>query len=180
MMGQQVSQTTGLKSVGLDFEEEQRRKLEEEMFIAEETANMQEQMQQAAQMDEMAGGMPPAGGAMGGAMGGAPGMPPGAPGMPPGAAPPAGPEGAAAQQFATAQPTQMHKPTTPEEMVGQAQTIAQQMMSLPSSQRRSELITLKRVDPTMHSLVTSAMDEIRQQARSMGQQQMLSQQYGQM
>ena len=74
----------------------------------------------------------------------------------------------------------MHKPTTPEEMVGQAQTIAQQMMSLPSSQRRSELITLKRVDPTMHSLVTSAMDEIRQQARSMGQQQMLSQQYGQM
>ena len=180
MMGQQVSQTTGLKSVGLDFEEEQRRKLEEEMFIAEETANMQEQMQQAASMDEMAGGAPPAGGMMGGAMGGAPGMPPGAPGMPPGAAPPAGPEGAAAQQFATAQPTQMHKPTTPEEMVGQAQTIAQQMMSLPSSQRRSELITLKRVDPTMHSLVTSAMDEIRQQARSMGQQQMLSQQYGQM
>ena len=93
---------------------------------------------------------------------------------------PGNPEGAAAQQFATAQPTQMHKPTTPEEMVGQAQTIAQQMMSLPSSQRRSELITLKRVDPTMHSLVTSAMDEIRQQARSMGQQQMLSQQYGQM
>ena len=78
------------------------------------------------------------------------------------------------------QPTQMNKPTTPEEMVSQAQTIAQQMMALPASQRRSELITLKRVDPTTHSLVTSAMDEIRQQARSAGQQQQLQQQFGQM
>ena len=182
MMGQQVSQTTGMKSVGLDFEEETRRKLEEEQFLAEETAEMQERMQQAAAMDEMApppqaGGM--GGGMMGGAMGGGMGMPPGAPPAG-GAPPPASAGGAAAQQFAMAQPTQMNKPTTPEEMVAQAQTIAQQMMALPSSQRRSELITLKRADPTMHSLVTSAMDEIRQQARSMGQQQQLQQQFGQM
>ena len=186
MMGQQVSQTTGMKSVGLDFEEETRRKLEEEQFLAEETAEMQERMQQAAAMDEMApppqaggmGGGMMGGGMMGGGMGGGMGMPPGAP--PAGGAPPASAGGAAAQQFAMSQPTQMNKPTTPEEMVAQAQTIAQQMMALPSSQRRSELITLKRVDPTMHSLVTSAMDEIRQQARSMGQQQQLQQQFGQM
>ena len=89
------------------------------------------------------------------------------------------PAGSAAEQFSIAQPTQPNQPTTPEEMLSQAQTLAQQLMALPDTQRKSELIKLKRVDPTMHSLVTSALDEIRQQARTMGQQQVLAQQYGQ-
>jgi hypothetical protein len=182
MMGGSISQSTGLKSVGMDFEEEQRRKLEEEMFIAEETHDMQEKMDQVAQMDGMA--MP----AQAGQAMGPPGAAPPAGAMPPGGAPPpAGggvmgtptPAGSAAEQFSISQPTQPNQPTTPEEMLSQAQTLAQQLMSLPDTQRKSELIKLKRVDPTMHSLVTSALDEIRQQARTMGQQQVLAQQYGQ-
>ncbi len=184
MMGQQVSQTTGLKSVGMDFEEETRRKLEEEQFLAEETAKMQARMEQMAAMEQMA---PPVGAAQPPGMGG--GMPGGQPGMPPGGAPmggappgqpaPAGPAGAAVGQFASAQPLQPNVPVTPEEMMARANELAQQFMALPETQRKSELIRLKRSDPTMHSLVTSIMDDIRQQAQTQGQQMVLQQQYGQ-
>ena len=89
MMGQQISQTTGLKSVGMDFEEETRRKLDEEQFMAEETAKMQQRMEQMAQMEQMA---PPGGAAMGGPGGMMPpgGDPMAAGGMPPGGAMPPG------------------------------------------------------------------------------------------
>jgi hypothetical protein len=63
-------------------------------------------------------------------------------------------------------------------MMGRANEIAQQLMTLPETQRKSELISLKRTDPTLHSLVISVMDDIRQQARSQGQQMVLQQQYG--
>ena len=168
MMGQQISQTTGLKSVGMDFEEESRRKLDEEAFLAEETAKMQKQMAQMAQMEQMA---PPSGAAAGG-------MPPGGDPMAAGGMPPVGPAGAAASQFSLSQPTQPNQPITPEEMMAKANEVAQQFMGMPETQRKSELIKLKRTDPTLHSLVTSVMDDIRQQARSQGQQQVLQQQYG--
>jgi len=64
-------------------------------------------------------------------------------------------------------------------MMARANELAQQFMALPETQRKSELIRLKRSDPTMHSLVTSIMDDIRQQAQTQGQQMVLQQQYGQ-
>tara|TARA_Y100001938_G_scaffold136815_1_gene200200 strand:+ start:50816 stop:52618 length:1803 start_codon:yes stop_codon:yes gene_type:complete len=190
MMGQQISQTTGLKSVGMDFEEETRRKLDEEQFMAEETAKMQQRMEQMAQMEQMA---PPGGAAMGGpggmmppggdpmAAGGMPpggAMPPGGDPMAAGGMPPAGPAGAAASQFGLSQPTQPHQPITPEEMMAKANEVAQQLMTMPETQRKSELIRLKRSDPTLHSLVSSVIDDIRQQAQTQGQQIVLQQQYG--
>lgn len=95
-----------------------------------------------------------------------------------GGMPPVGPAGAAASQFSLSQPTQPNQPITPEEMMAKANEVAQQFMGMPETQRKSELIKLKRTDPTLHSLVTSVMDDIRQQARSQGQQQVLQQQYG--
>ena len=62
--------------------------------------------------------------------------------------------------------------------MAKANELAQQFMGMPETQRKSELIKLKRTDPTTHSLVTSIMQDIRQQARSQGQQQVLDQQYG--
>jgi len=196
MMGQQISQTTGLKSIGMDFEEETRRKLEEEQFMAESAAKMQQRMELMAQMDQMAvpegamggmpGGMPgggmPGGGMPGGGMGGSVMPPAGAAPPPAGAAPPpaggGGPMDQAAGQFAAQQPLLPNQPITPEEMMGRANEVAQQLMTLPETQRKSELINLKRTDPTLHSLVISIMDDIRQQARSQGQQMVLQQQYG--
>ena len=52
MMGRQISQTTGLKSVGMDFEDEQKQMLEEEKFVSDETQKMQEEMQDEAQMQQ--------------------------------------------------------------------------------------------------------------------------------
>lgn len=200
MMGGQISRTTGLGSVGLDFAEEERRKLEEERVSAEATQDMQEEMEQAAMMDEMAMPQQPdpammggaaGGGAAGGAMPqmptmqGMPGAMPGG-GMPPptagGAQPmgpmgqPAGP-GGAAQAFAAGQPLVPNKPTTPDEMVAMAQTLAAQAMTMPESQKDSFLIQLKKEDPTMAALVKSQLEDIRRQAARQGQDMVLQQQF---
>ncbi len=178
MMGGQISRTTGLSSVGLDFSAETRRKLEEERIEAEATQDMQEEMQQSATMDQMAAPADPSGGAAGGAPppGGAPagGAAPVQP-MGPGGQP-TGPYGAA-QSFAAGQPLIPNKPTTPEEMTSMATTLAQQVMGMPESQKDSTLIQLKKEDPTMHALVSSQIDDMRQQARSQGGQQVMAQQF---
>lgn len=186
MMGGQISRTTGLSSQGLSFAEETRLKLEEERIEAEATQSMQEEMEQSAQMDQMAAPQDPnaqaAGGAGGdpAAAGGAPPAtgPAGQPMQPMGpGGQPTGPYGAA-QSFAAGQPLMPNKPTTPEEMQQMAMTIAQQIMGMSESQKDSALIQLKKEDPTMHALVSSQIEDIRRQAASQGQEQVLSQQFG--
>lgn len=188
MMGGQISRTTGLAGQGLSFAEETRLKLEEERIEAEETQAMQKEMDQSAQMDQMAAPQDPnatAAAAGGGA------APPGA--APPGAAPAMGPAGqpmqplgpggqpmgpgGAAQGFAAGQPLLPNKPTTPEEMQQAASTLAQQIMGMPESQKDSTLIQLKKEDPTMHALVSSQIDDIRRQASAQGRDQVLAQQF---
>jgi hypothetical protein len=152
MMGRQISQTTGLQSVGMDFEEEQKRMLEEEKFVSDEQQKMQEEMaNEAATQQAMAGG--------GGAPGGAPpagGDPAG--GGAPGGAPPGGGAGGPSA------------PTTPQELLSKAQDIAGQIGQLPDSQRASELIGLKKTDPTLHALVRSQLDDQKQQDQQQGSQ----------
>jgi hypothetical protein len=70
-------------------------------------------------------------------------------------------------------------PRTPEDLQSQAQMIANQLLAMPESLKDSELIKLKRADATMHALVTSIIDDIRQQARSQGGAMLMAQQYGQ-
>jgi hypothetical protein len=197
MMGGQISRTTGLATVGLDFSEEERRKLEEERISSEAAADMQEEMEQAAQMDEMAmpqdpmaaGGAPPTDPAamgqmpmmqgMPGAMpgggvpappaGGGGGQPPGPMGVPP------GPMGAA-QSFGAQMGTQ---PTdTPETLQQKAQTIAQQVMTMPESQKDSYLINLKKSDSTLHALVDSILEDMTRDAELRGKEMIMQQEYG--
>lgn len=187
MMGQQISKGTGLKSVGLDYEEETRRMLEEEKLYAEEQKRMQKEMEQAQQMEDLAmeaemmaqQGQPGAS---------ATGMPPGAPapaGMPPGggaapgALPPPGMGGQSpVDAFASQRVNTPNVPRTPEELQGQAQQLAQQILSLPEGQKDSELIKLKKVDSLMHALVSSMIEDIRQQAKTQGGAMMMQQQFG--
>jgi hypothetical protein len=70
-------------------------------------------------------------------------------------------------------------PRTPEDLQQQAQLIANQLLSMPEPQKDSELIKLKRGDATMHALVSSIIDDIRQQARTQGGAMVMAQQYGQ-
>ena len=173
MQGQQISKSTGLGSVGLDYEEEMKRMLEEEKIYAEEQARMQTEMQQSQQMQalsqppDMLAGVGDTGASATGMPQGSP--PPAAPGMPP----------SPVDQFLLQRQNSPNVPRTPEEMQQQAQLIANQLLSLPESIKDSELIKLKRTDQTMHALVTSIIDDIRQQARSQGGAMLMAQQFGQ-
>jgi len=180
MQGQQISKTTGLKSVGIDYEEETKRMLEEERIYADEQQRMQKEMEQSQQMQDLsqsgdmmqgmgqagagATGQPQQGGASAPAAGGAP-VGPGQP--------------TAVDQFIMQRQNAPNIPRTPEDMQQQAQLIANQLLSMPEQMKDSELIKLKRGDATMHALVTSIIDDIRQQARTQGGAMVMQQQYGQ-
>ena len=168
MMSGQASKQTGLTSVGLDYFDELRRQMEEQKYEAEQQENLTEDMNQAATMSQM--GQPPQQGGDPNAGGGAAG-----------GAPPAGggdPAAQAASQVSSQQQTLMQKPTTPQEMLGKAQQLAQQILGMPEGQKDSELIQLRKNDPVMHSLVTSQIEDIRRQARTQGGSQLMQQQFG--
>jgi len=182
MMGQTISQTTGLKALGLDLKDEKRLIAEESRLDQEIQSELQEEMDQAAFGQQIAAGAPPMGGGMPGqpmdpAMGG---------GMPPGGAPAGG--GAPPVDPATGMPAQPgpvtgmimggNTPQTPEDMMATAESIAQQLLGMPESQKDSELRALKQKNEVLHSLVRAKMDQIRGQARSQGGNMLMSQEFG--
>jgi hypothetical protein len=180
MQGQQISKTTGLKSVGIDYEEETKRMLEEERIYADEQQRMQKEMEQSQQMQDLSqsGDMMQG---MGQAGAGATGQPQqgGAPAPAAGGAPVGPGQPTAVDQFIMQRQNAPNIPRTPEDMQQQAQLIANQLLSMPEPMKDSELIKLKRGDATMHALVTSIIDDIRQQARTQGGAMVMQQQYGQ-
>ena len=184
MMGQQISKSTGLKSVGLDYSEETKRMLEEEKLYAEEQTRMQREMEQAQQMDTLSQSADMMGG-MGNPGAGATGMPGGQPqgapqqgGQPQGVPPQPGPPPDPVDQFMMQRQNSPNVPRTPEDFQAQAQLLAQQILALPESQKDSQLIKLKKADPTMHALVRSIINDIRQQAQTQGGAMLMQQQYG--
>jgi hypothetical protein len=179
MQGQQISKSTGLSSVGLDYRDEIKQMLEEEKIYAEEQERMQAEMQQAQQMKDMSQS-PDMMAGVGDTGAGATGMPQG--GAAPAQAPAGGMPGQApspVDQFLMQRQNSPNVPRTPEELQQQAQLMANQLLSMPESVKDSELIKLKRSDSTMHALVTSIIDDIRQQARSQGGAMIMAQQFGQ-
>ena len=65
---------------------------------------------------------------------------------------------------------------SPQEMMQKAQILAQQILTLPESQKDSQLIQLKKSQPTLHAIVKSNMESMRQQARTAGGAMMMAQQ----
>jgi hypothetical protein len=182
MQSQQVSQTGVLRSLGLDFKDEQRQIIQEQRFTQEEQAKMQEDMDQSSLMEQMA---PPVTDQLAqqgqqGAEGQAPpgyGQPPAA-GQGGGQAPPQGPAGMAAQGMSVATPTSPNQKVTPQDLQAKAQTLADQFLAMPESQRQSEMTKLKSQDPVIHSLVKQTIGNIRQQAQTAGARSIMQQQYG--
>jgi hypothetical protein len=184
-MGGSVSMTSALKMLGLNYGDEQRTIMEEARNQQEAQANMQQEMEQASfgQQISQGGAMPPGGGMMpGGQPGQAPGvMPGGAAGAPPAAAGGAttGVDPTTGQPMGAGPVTQMVDsgglPQTPEEMMAAAESLAQQLLGLPESQKDSELRALKDKNPTLHALVRASLDQIRSQARSQGGAQLMQQ-----
>ena len=198
MMGGQISQTTGLRSVGLKFEEEQERTLEEQKFIAERSQEVQEELESQGLGDQMAMGMMDPNAQAGGdpaAAGGAMGQPPADPGaaMAGAAAPPAGggaPAGGMPAGPAMGMPTDPvdailaqlpvsdMQSITPEELYGMASTLAQQIFAMQSTQRISSLRKLKQRHEVLHSVVKSILEQLDRQAEQQGK--MMQQQSAQM
>lgn len=173
MMGGTISQTTGLRALGLDFLDETRQLAEEARAQQRQQESMQEEMETESfgksitQGQGQAQGAPPPGGAAGG------GVPPaGAGGVDPttGQPVPPGPVTSMVQND--------YMPQTPDDMLSQAQSLAQQFLGLPESQKDSELRLLAQKNELLHDLVVAAIDKIRNQARSQGGQAMMQQQFG--
>ena len=174
MQAQQISQTTALRGMGLDFKQETRQLMDEERFKQEEQAKIQEEMETAAVMDQLATPPQPPPGAP--APGGAAPAPGG--GATPPNQPPAGPMDAAAQASALATPTSPNQKITPQELQAKAEAIASQLLGMPESQRQSEMTKLKGQDPTLHAAVKQTIENIRQQAQTAGGNMVMQQQYG--
>jgi hypothetical protein len=175
MMGQQISGTTGLRAMGLEWKAEQKQIGDEAMTQARIQAKVQEQMDSAAFAQDMAkGNVGQQGGGAGGAAPGGGGAPPPAQGGggQPGQAPMPGP---ISQFIASMSP---NTPVTPADMMHAADTLAQELMGQPEGVKDSELRILKQKNATLHALVRAKMDAIRSQAKSQGGQAQLQQQYG--
>jgi len=164
----EISQTTALRSLGIDRDYERRRIMEEEMEDEEMYADrdskvqtaqagldatmtlspgedvlQQEQMmaEQQAMMQQQQGGQPP--------------MPMGAPqagGMPGMAAPAEG----------------TTNPATLDELLYQAEDIANQLLYMDPYTRRSQLLSIKRENEALHAQVKSKLATLEQQASQMG------------
>jgi hypothetical protein len=175
MQANQISQSTALRGMGLDFKEETRQIMDEERFKQEEQAKIQEEMETASVMEQMAAPQQQ----------GQPGMPAGPGGAPPqqGGAPapggqPAGPAGMAAQGMQLAMPPGPNQKITPQQLQANAETMASQLLSVPEAQRQSEMTKLKAENPTLHAAVKQTIENIRQQARTAGGQAVMQQQFG--
>lgn len=178
MMSQQVSGSTALGMMGLDWSDEQQRLGEEARKQQEIQARIQEEMEQAGFAQQLAkgevGGPIPPSQAAAGAAGGAGG----------GAAPPAG-GGSPEEQMMGAGPVTSYvnsmgqnASVTPEDMWAEAESMAQQLLGLPESIKDSELRKLKQSNPMLHSLVRQRMDEIRRDAKTQGGAALMQQQFG--
>jgi len=62
--------------------------------------------------------------------------------------------------------------TTPQDLHGQADQIAKQLLSMPESQRRSEMSKIRKSDETLWALVKSKMEQTRTEGESQGRQMM--------
>jgi len=163
--GQQISRQTALAPFGIDLREEIKRMFEEEEYTQEQMARFQEEMAQKQELQQTmqmgAAGMLPPGGAA---------MPPGAAPMP-GAPPPA--MGAPAAPAAAGQ-----QGVSIDDLSMQAEQEAHRLISMPYEMRKSELLQIKRSNETLHALIISKMDTLRNQAKTQGGQMLLQQSAG--
>lgn len=181
-LNKQISQTTALRAMDLDFVEEQRRMLEEQQIQAELSADKQKEMDQQAAADQLVqpvgattllqqqqAGQPgqPGPGQMPGAGGGAPG---GAPGQP----------GGGAMAGSTGMPSMnVGQASTPEEYVASAQQIAEQLLPMDETTRKRQLAQLRQQDPVLQRMVIDSLEQMRNQYRMQGGQMLMQQQGGQ-
>lgn len=171
MLNNKVSTRTALNALGLNAANERKQILEEAIEEAKEQAEAQSQMEADGIAMQLGKEEQGAGGGQGGGQGGGP---------PAGGAPAGDPAAGGgmplpvSEFIASAGPN----PNIPlEDLQAAAQAIAQDLLSgqVPESVKDSELRKLKQYHAALHSLVGTAMDEIRSQAKTQGGAMLLQQ-----
>ena len=174
----QISKGTAYAPFGItDIRAEIKKTLQEQEIQEEETARyMKERDQKRKLSDEFnqgaVGAMQQQPGAPGAPQQGAPaqqGQDPNQQGAPQGGAQPTPPTMDTNTQGASV-----------EEVGARADQLAQQLLAEPDSQRKSDLLKLKKTNPTLHALTISRINDTRRQAQQQGGQQMLAQMAQQM
>jgi hypothetical protein len=150
----QISGQRALEALGIPYKEDQYTMLEEQKDKADKVREMQEEMGREEMMRQFGapqtqgqGQAPPPGGGAGAG------------------APPAAGGGAPADGSGM----------NPDDLMTQAQDLAQQFKAMPEGERRSQLLQMKRENRSLHALVKSYMDDIDQQASRQGRDQILGQ-----
>jgi len=153
----QVSRTTGLGSVGMDFATEQRRIIAEEKFLAEESEKAQKELQGKSMGEAMAtGGMQPG---MQGGMGVGGGTAPG------------GPTPQDPIELLLSEVPEKMQQVSLEEMDALATAVAQKIYGAPATLRLAALRELKSRNEAIHALVRTKLEELDVQAERMGRMQ---------
>ena len=140
-----ISRRTAFSPLGIDAMNEQERIMEEQRTFEEQMQQYKEDQDQRMLNKQTIAGQPP---------------------QQPGAAP--------AMGQPVSQAAAMGGDVTPQDMVQQAEGMAQQLLQMPYENRRREMLSVKQQNPTLHALVKAKMQDYRQQASSEGQQMVLS------
>jgi len=188
-----VSMTTGLKALGLDYAEELRKQIAEQKMQALEYQKLQDEMSEAGLKYQLAqpvqqgqGGEGDLLGMLMGMMGGGGG---GGGAEAGGGAAMAGMMGAPQSpmtiidQFVAQISGKGGEPVSLDELKQAAQQLAQQLLAMHPSERKSAMLRLKQKHDVLHALTKQAIEELYQQAslqaRVQAQQQAQQQQAGQ-
>lgn len=153
MGGQQVSPQTALKGLGIgDFRSEVRKVLEAERIRMEEERKMQEEMDQEQKFQDIKAQMSPQG--------------------PPGGAAPAGAPPGAGIPPTTASGGMVNPDSLkdPEALAGEADRIANQLLTMDPTARRAQLTSLTKSYETLSALVKEKLRKLEQGAASAGVQ----------
>lgn len=187
--GNQISKQTAYAPLGINIRDEIKNMMDEEAYLQEIQQKYQEDQQHKQELQQTM---------QQGSMGALPGMQ-GQPGqgMPgqtaqgdpnaqaqQGAAPQGDPNQQMAMQQQQASPVQMAQSaggngSTPEDLAAQAEQIAYKLLMEPYEQRKSDLLQIKKVNDTLHSLIIAKIQKIRQQAKQQGGASLLQQMTGQ-
>lgn len=155
MAANQISAQTALEAFGIDARDEVKKVYKQQAYVAKvqrETDEKAMKQQEMGVLQQMTGQPGPS------AMAQQMQQPP--PGTPTGGAPMGGTGG---------------QPQTIPEMSDQAEQMAQQLVTMPETQRRQQLKGIRENNKDLHALVTSAMERIRGQAATQGRDQVLQQ-----
>jgi hypothetical protein len=156
-----ISNTTALKAFGIDADEERDLMLEEQAKMNAELSAEQKKEEKRQMLSEAMPVTPPA--IPGAGTGMAPGqIPPGAMGANMGAAPPAGGGGAPMPPVSSGMGMSGGGAGSLDEVMAQAEQMAQQLLSMPPYDRRKELTNLKSSNPSLHAQVKQLMEDMKQ------------------